>query len=149
MTIFINQSIMNLLFTRYQIISNFIVMNIAIMTLTLRIMEPEDVVKDLMVSCIVVISFSLGCLLFAYVQVAIMNIKTNELILSSRIIQNSKVKLLYQEMLESLEEAILVIKDDKIEFKNQLLTSIIKRIKMDPNDAVSRISEKILDIKFI
>ena len=54
-----------------------------------------------------------------------MNIKTNELILSSRIIQNSKVKMLYQEMLQSLEEAIIVIKGDQIEFKNQLLSSII------------------------
>ena len=58
-----------------------------------------------------------------------MNIRTNELVLSSRIIQNSKVQLLYQEIGQSLEEAILVVKGDTIEFKNQLLTSIIERVK--------------------
>lgn len=100
-------------------------MTISIITLTFRIMSPQDVLKDLFVVAFIVVGFSMGCFCFAYVQVAIMNIKTNELILSSRIIQNSKVKMLYQEMLQSLEEAIIVIKGDEIEFKNQLLTSII------------------------
>lgn len=54
-------------------------------------------------------------------------------------------------MLESLEEAIIVIKGDSIEFKNHLLTSIIQRIKafpmvMIPNDISD---EEILQTKFI
>ena len=50
---------------------------------------------------------------------------------------------------QSLEEAILVIKGDKIEFKNQLMTSLVRRIKLENDERLSEVSEKLLDIKFI
>lgn len=54
-------------------------------------------------------------------------------------------------MFESLEEALIVIKGDKVEFKNQLLVSIVQRIKglPEPADQHPNISDVILDIKFI
>ena len=62
-------------------------------------MSPQDIKNNLAANCMAFIGLSIGFVIFAFIQVAIMNIKTNELILSSKIIQNSKVKLLYQEML--------------------------------------------------
>ena len=77
-------------------------MNIGLVTLVLRIMSPQDVKNNMAVLCVIIIGLSICLGLFAFIQVAIMNIKTNELILSSKIIQNSKDKLFYQEMLQSL-----------------------------------------------
>ena len=77
-------------------------MNIGLVTLVLRIMSPQDVKNNMAVLCVIIIGLSICLGLFAFIQVAIMNIKTNELILSSKIIQNSKDKLFYQEILQSL-----------------------------------------------
>ena len=54
--------------------------------------------------------------------------------------------MLYQEMLESLEEAILVIKGNKIEFQNQPLKSLLERAGRN-KDTLS--SQELLKLKFL
>ena len=54
-------------------------------------------------------------------------------------------------MLESLEEAIVVIKGGKIEFQNQLLTSMIRRVKEAPVGSIKKdlTSGELLKLKFM
>ena len=60
-------------------------------------------------------------------------------------------QMLYQEMLESLEEAIMVIKGGKIEFQNQLMTSMIRRVKEAPVGSIKKdfTSGEQLKLKFM
>ena len=47
--------------------------------------------------------------------------------------------MFYQEMLESLDEAIMVIKGNSIEFRNQLMKSMIERVKEEvPSEKSAR-----------
>ena len=60
--------------------------------------------------------FSCSCLSLSGINVVLANTKLEEILLSTKTTQRDKVQMLYQEMLESLEEAILVVKGNKIEF---------------------------------
>ena len=50
------------------------------------------------------------------INVVLANTQLDEILLSTKTTQRDKVQMLYQEMLESLEEGILVVKGKKIEF---------------------------------
>ena len=108
------------------------VVNIGIVMIIRRVMGSDaikvDMVKIFLCYCTSMLSF----MLFTFIQLAIINLERNKLVLTSKMTQDIKVQMLYQEMLESLEEAIIVIKGETIEFKNHLLTSIVQRIKAFP-----------------
>lgn len=56
-----------------------------------------------------------------------------------------KVSEDYQDMLESLEEGIVVVKNDRINFTNKIFKQIIKRLNLDYEDEAVR--KKLLDLK--
>ena len=64
------------------------------------------------------LTFTVGCTILCCINVAIVNTQLDEILLATKTTQRDKVQSLYQEMLESLEEAIVVIRGNKIEFQN-------------------------------
>lgn len=132
-------------------------MQIAIFCLMVRIMglfnDREEIEKRVALFFIC----SVLCSLSSCLRQAILKTQLSELLLSTEVCQGDKVQMLYQEMLESLEEAIVVIKGNKIEFKNPLLTSMIERVKGTAGKStgccggpnVPLTSDEILNLKFM
>ena len=59
-----------------------------------------------------------------------MNINTDQTANLNKIVQETKTIKIYQQILDNLEEAVIIYRDNQIDFQNQVFSEMIRRIKI-------------------
>ena len=86
---------------------------------------------------------AVGASVFLYMNASLGNLKSDELMKIGKIIQANQDLSMFQEMMQCMEEAILVVKDQSIEFSNNVYNKMVTRVNMPS------IPEHDINMKFI
>ena len=71
----------------------------------------------------------LGVAFYLYVLNALTNINMDQTANLHKIVQESKITKLYQQILNDLEEGIIIFRKNHIEFKNEVFSQMVQRLK--------------------
>ena len=82
--VYFTQNIINLIFKRYQQFANFIVINVAIVLLMLRIMGFEKFKEVVLTRIILYLLFTVGASILVCINVAIVNTQLDEILLATK-----------------------------------------------------------------
>lgn len=80
-----------------------------------------------------------GLAFYLYINAALTNINLDQSANLSQIIQENKTTQLYQEILNNLEEGIILYRKNEIDFKNEVFTQMMHRLKLHKSQTVEKV----------
>lgn len=136
--IILNQQMVYCIFTKYRNILTFVVFLTIILGLINMNYGLQNFVQyagEISIGCVVSL---FGVTFYLYVNAALTNINLDRSANLGQIIQEKKTTQLYQEILNNLEEGIILYRKNEIDFKNEVFTNMMHRLKLHKSQTVEK-----------